>query len=347
LAQVKNHEAERFLRSPPANIFLFLIFGPDTGLVSERASFLMAAWRKSAGPDCETIHLEGDALAQDPLLLADEANAVGMFSAKKILHIRAGGKAFLAALEPVLNAPPQDCIIIIEAGALRRDAALRVLCTDSAGAAAVECYPDGAREIAALIDGEKSAGRLPLDRDARDMLVLLLGADRLGTRSEIEKLELYAQGQTVVTAEDVRAIVTNASALAIDDAVEAAFVGRSRDALDAAARLFATGTPADVVLSAAVRHAMLLHRIVSESESGKQVEAAAAGALPRGAPPFRVKALTDQARLWSSASLLRFLPLLRDVSFRTRVDARLSETHALRAITAIATTASRVTSRLR
>lgn len=345
MTQVKNHEAERFLKSPPSNVFLFLVFGPDSGLVSERASVLMTGFRKGAGPECETIRLDGDALAQDPMLLADEANAVGMFSSKKIIHIRSGSKAFLSSLEPVLNAPPQDCIVVVEAGALRRDAALRALCTDSAGAAAIECYPDGAREIAALVDAEKAAGRLPLDRDARDMLVHLLGADRLGTRGEIEKLELYMNGQKTVSADDIRAVVTNSSALAIDDAVEAAFDGRSREALDSASRLFATGTPADVVLNAAVRHAMLLHRIIIETEGGKPLDTAVAGALPRGAPVFRMRTMTAQAKLWNSNLLLRFLSLLRDVSFRTRIDARLSETHALRALAAISTAAKRVTSR--
>jgi len=339
MTEVKHQQADRYIKAPPPGVFLFLVFGPDSGLVSERIAALIAVYKKAAGADCETIRLEGDAIAQDPLLLADEANAIGMFSSKRILRIRAGARSFTGALDSIFAAPPRDCIIIIEAGALRRDAPLRALCGKESGSAAIECYADSSKDVGALIDTEVTSGRLPLNRNARDLLAHLLGADRLGTRSELEKLALYAHGQSSIGEDDIRAIIINASALAIDDAIDAAFSADEKSAHEAAARLFETGTAADVLVGAAARQATLLHRIILEAGDGRNTQAAIERAIPRGLHFARRDALLKQLKHWTAEKLLRLFPTLKEASFRIRIDQRLASLQCNRLLLAIASLA--------
>src|SRR5207244_7518736 len=58
------------------------------------------------------------------------------------------------------------------------------------------------------------------------LLTSLLGGDRLASRSEIRKLTLYAHGQSRVEIDDVLAVVADASMLALDTLIDAAFAGR-------------------------------------------------------------------------------------------------------------------------
>lgn len=43
MVALKAGEVERFVAAPPADVPLVLVFGPDAGLVSERAAMLAAA----------------------------------------------------------------------------------------------------------------------------------------------------------------------------------------------------------------------------------------------------------------------------------------------------------------
>ena len=75
-----------------------------------------------------SARIDGDALAENPERLVEEAHTVPLFGGRRAVWVRAGGKNFAAAVERVLAAPPApDCRIVIEAGDLRRNAPLRSL----------------------------------------------------------------------------------------------------------------------------------------------------------------------------------------------------------------------------
>ena len=89
--------------------------------------------------------------------------------------------------------------------------------------------------------------------DARAALVSLIGGDRQASRSEIRKLALYAHGKERVALDDVIAVVADASALALDGVVDAAFAGRAAETEAQFAKALAAGTSAghDPVVGAA------------------------------------------------------------------------------------------------
>src|SRR5437667_197208 len=81
--------------------------------------------------------------------------------------------------------------------------------------------------VARLDGDELPAAGLAIAPEARAALVPLLGGDRLASRSEIRKLALYARGKNRVELDDVMAVVADASALALDALIDAAFAGRT------------------------------------------------------------------------------------------------------------------------
>src|SRR5215470_11619570 len=64
-----------------------------------------------------------------------------------------------------------------------------------------------------------------LDADPRQLLISRLGADRALTRSEIDKLLVYAGGAKSITVEDVEAVVGDAADQAVDAILLAASGG--------------------------------------------------------------------------------------------------------------------------
>jgi DNA polymerase III subunit delta len=335
---VSNSAAEQFLKRPPADIIFFLVHGTDEGLIRERARKL-ARYALGDAPDpLRLVRLDGDAIAREPGLLADEAHAISMFGGSRVVWLTAQGRDILPALSPLFENPPTECAIIVEAGSLKKGGELRSAFETGARSVGIECYPDDRRSLTALIDEEARTAGLRVPPEVRDALCDLLGADRMTTRNEIAKLMLYAKGRETLTGEDVQAIVSEAAPSMLDEAVEAAFRGEGRAADKAAHDYLADGGDASLLLGAVIRQANLLHRLRLEMEAGRTFEAALQAARARVFFQRRA-ALERAANQWSAAKLGRLFSPLQAAALRIRRDSAIGEAAALRALWAIASSA--------
>src|SRR5262249_50680153 len=138
----------------------------------------------------------------------------------------------------------------------------------AAVAAAIPCYVDGERDLGRLVDDEMRTAGLSIAPDARTALISLVGGDRLASRNEIRKLTLYAHGKQRVEMDDILAVIADASALAYDGVIDAAFAGRKDDVEIQFGKARAAGTHPDVILGSALRQAFTLHRLRMDIEGG-------------------------------------------------------------------------------
>jgi DNA polymerase-3 subunit delta len=316
VVEIRAADVERFLARPDPGKRLVLIFGNDSGLVSERAAQLAAvAVGKDADP-LSHVRLDSSEVAADPQRLADEAFAIPMFGGSRCIQVRVAGNASIVpAIEPLLSTPPSDAWVIVTAGELRKTAPLRKLFAGAAGAAAIACYADDARALDRIIDQEAEAASLSVAAEARAALKELLGGDRLASRSEVAKLCLYAAGTGEITLDDVGAVVGDASAFAIDEAVDAAALGDASGFSRAFRRLLAAGTADFAVAGAALRHFDMLHRARAMVDKGTSPDRAVGPQIF-----FRRKPLVArQLSMWSLARIERALGILN----RAIVDSRL------------------------
>lgn len=263
---------DSFVEDPDPRYPVVLIYGPNRGLVSERVETLVRNARGKSADDFTVVTLDGDTLASDPGKLSDEARTIGLFGDKRILHVRAGSRSFVEGLKPLLADPAAETLIAIEAGDLAKNAPLRAACEAAKSCAVIPCYDDDVRTIGALIDSSVLRAGLAIDRDAREALVSLVGSDRLATRAEIEKLIFYAGDAKRITLADVRAVVADASGLALDDLLDAASAGDAKAALRAFAQARETGTSPASIINAAIRHLAQLHKMSLQVEAGEDAE---------------------------------------------------------------------------
>lgn len=335
MSAIRSGEADRFVARPSADTKLFLVHGSNSGLVRERTKKLLRALIDDPADPFQLIELDGDDLAADPLRLADEANTIPLFGGRRAVHVELGAKNIAPGVEPLFATLP-ECAVVIEAGALKRDHVLRRSFEKERGAAAIECQPDNAADVQRLINEELKGAGLALDDDARETLVALLGEDRLSTRSEISKLVLSAHGRGRVTLEDVETLVCDASTSAHDDAVLQAFSGEFDLVPGAFERLMATGGEPSVMLAAALRYAVALHRARLAMKSGQSIDQAI-GLVFRSGVGFGRRGLIEKhLRAWSCEKLFRAIRSLADLIGRTRREQRLGAALAERALLSIA-----------
>jgi len=139
-------------------------------------------------------------------------------------------------------------------GRPRKTSPLRRLAENHKSAASIACFADSSRDLERLIDEEIGIAGLAIDGEARGALVQLIGGDRLLSRGEIRKLCIYAADKRSIGIEDVRAIVGDASAFDLDDAIDAIALATSPPFTDIYRRLVASGTPGFVIAGAVLRH---------------------------------------------------------------------------------------------
>lgn len=343
MVALKYAEVDSFLAKPPPGRPIVLVFGTDAGLVSERVGKIIHASVDDPNDPFSLVQLSGDLLASEPSRLAEEAHTVPLFGGRRAVWVKAGGRNFAAAVELVIATPPTDCHIVIEAGELRRNAPLRAVCEKAKSVAVIACYPDNERDLLRLIDDEMREADLAIAPDARTALVSLIGGDRQASRSEIRKLALYARGQQRVTLDDVLAVVADASALALDNLLDAAFAGRVAEAETQFSKALAAGTTSGTIMSSALRHVIQLHRARLTADGGGTDEA-----LSSFIPPLhfgRKPSVEAALKRWTTPRLTRAMENLAEAAYeirRLRVPADgLADPIAQRALLSIAMTAQR------
>jgi DNA polymerase III subunit delta len=338
---VKASEVDTFLSRPDRAPPVVLIFGQDAGLVSERVRALIEGLVDDPSDPFSLVRLDGEEVTANPARLAEEAQTIPLFGGRRAVWVQAGARNIAMAVERLLALPSSECPTVIEAGDLRRTAPLRVLCERAKTAAALPCYMDSERDLGRLIDAEMRAAGVALKPEARALLLTLLGGDRAASRNEIRKLVLYGRGRAEVGVDDVTAVVSDATALALDDLVDAAFAGRPAELEAQLAKVRTAGSPVGSIFFAAQRQLTQLHRWRMSIEEGAPLSFDAL----QPPPHFRRRSLVEAAlRQWSAARLAAAMEELAAAVLASRKSPALADTIAARALLTVAMQARRTTS---
>lgn len=325
MAKLKSHEVDSYLARPLAHRIV-LLYGPDRGLVSERAKSAAAATKIPLDDAFSVIKLDVAAIQSDPARLADEALTVSMFGGERLVWIKDAGneKNLVDSLKTLAADPPSAATILIEADDLKPSSGLRLLAENSNAAIALPCYADDARSLDALIDRTMAAAGLNISLDARMLLKSCLGGDRLATLSELEKLILYCRGQKRIETADVEAAIGDVSSTGADELVDAMLAGNVNQ-LDAAfaAMTSRSGTLQGILVVVVQQVTRFAEQRFAMERDGKTAAAVVASAKP---PVFFTRKSVVEQILASTPAprFLAYLERIQDAVLQSRKSANLA-----------------------
>ncbi|TPM25111.1 DNA polymerase III subunit delta [Mesorhizobium sp. B2-3-4] len=347
MAQKKAFEVDGWLAKPDPRISIVLLYGPDRGLVSERAKAFAAKTGLALDDPFSVVRLEGSEVDRDEGRLLDEARTVPMFSDRRLLWVRnaTGQKALADDVKALTAEPARDAIVLIEAGDLKKGVGLRAVVEAADNAMALPCYADEVRDIEAIIDEELRKAGMTITMEARQALRRNLGGDRLASRGEIDKLVLYAHGQKEIGLDDIKALSGDVSGASFDDAVDAILDGKVGDFDTAFTRHCQGGGPPFLVLSSAMRQLQQMQVMRGQMESGGRN---AASVVAAARPPVffaRRKLVERTLERWNSEALTRALTRLHQAVLQTRRRPDLSVALARQALLGIAVESARLAQR--
>jgi DNA polymerase-3 subunit delta len=340
MVALRGKEIDAFLARPDPARPIILLYGPDSGLVRERADALLASAVDDPNDPFSLVRLDGDELSAEPSRLVDEAMTVPLFGGRRAIRVRAGSRSFASGIDTLAEMPIKDCRIVIEAGELRPESPLRKACERAKTAVAIACYVDDASQLARLIDSELRPSNLRIASDARAVLTALLGGDRQASRNELRKLALYAHGKDEVSIDDVMAVVADASELKLDPIVDGAFAGRPDLVESEFAKAMIAGTYPGVIISAAQRQAAWLHKSALAVADGTPLSTLLESGYPR--LHFSRKGAVEVAlRNFSATRLVAIIEQLATAALDMRKQASLASAIAQRTLLSIAANAKR------
>src|SRR5258705_12826747 len=120
MVALKGADIDKFVARPDPTRPVVLVFGPDAGLVRERAEALVRASVDDPKDPFQLARLDGDDLAGEPTRLVEEANTIPLFGGRRAVWVRAGGRNFAPAVEALIASAAPDCRGGIEAGGFQR-----------------------------------------------------------------------------------------------------------------------------------------------------------------------------------------------------------------------------------
>lgn len=303
-------KVEAFLRAPDSTACATLIYGPDEGLIRERALRLSKFAVDDLNDPFRTIELFAADLKNDPARLTDEAQSISFGGGQRLVRVRQATDQCVEACKALLTADIQtDTVVVIDAGDLNPRSKLRKLFETAKNGYCLPCYGDDAKSLPNVIRESLTAHGLSADRDAVSLLVQFLGSDRSVTRGELDKLALYMGAETQVTEVHVRAAIGDSAANDVDDVVYAAALGDFDKLESSITRVFADGTNPVQLIRACQRHFQRLH--VARGQMSKGMNAFEAVKSLR--PPvmfMRADAFKVQLNLWSEEKLTRAFDVL-------------------------------------
>ncbi len=315
-----------FLASPDAGMRATLIYGPDAGLVRERAARLAIAICPDLNDAFRVTELDGGGLSHDAARLNDEASSLSLIGGRRLIRVRDADDRCGTVFDKFLKAlPPGDAFILVEAGDLSPRSSLRKAFEASkSAAAAIACYLDGPRELAELAREVFATHKISARPDAMQYLGAHLGGDRGISRQELEKLALYVGDGGVVDEDAVMASIGDTAELTIDDVVYAAADGDTSQLERALNRALGEGAQPVSLLRAELRHFQRLHLAGTRLAAGKSEEEAL-----KLRPPLFFKLMDRfkrQLRVWPPARAQAALDALHTAEAQTKTTGLPSET---------------------
>ncbi len=320
MAEIKSHEFDRFVEGAVERYKIFVIYGPDRGLVAERAGMIAAKSGVPMDDPFSMLKLDVSDLQGDPGRLIDEVNSLGLFGGSKLVWLRGANneKPVIDALTLLSSGPAPENLLIIEAGDLKKGSGLRKVAEAAKSIAITPCYADDARALNALIDTELAAENLRIAPAGRERLLELLGGDRIASRNEVRKLALYCRGSGTVEEHHVDEIIGDASSVSTDEALDAVLSG-DVDALHRAVqKVVSSKTPIFLILQSCLKQFQLLDIMRAEMDEKKLQPGQVMMTLGRHIH-FKRKPLIEKAlRSWPAPALARETDRLQAAVLATR-----------------------------
>jgi len=270
-------KADNFIKSPDKNLVAALIYGPDTGLVSQRAELVAKNIVEDISNPFNVVDLDSDSLKDEPTIINDEMSAISFMGGKRLIRLRNVGNEVLPYIKDCLSdadiSQSEHCFLLITAGNLKAGG-LRKFFEDGKNIAAIPCYVDDNRSLYGYASELLRSKNVTFSNDVITYIAEHCRGDRMIVVSEIEKLLIYIGDKKRIELEDVELCIGKTTEATIDDICQAVASGNQRKLSSNIQKAFNQGIMPIVIIRSLYKYLTRIHITVANMEKGDSVDSA-------------------------------------------------------------------------
>jgi DNA polymerase-3 subunit delta len=295
-----------FVKAPDKNINFVLIYGPDSGLVSQYFQEISKTIVDDLSDPFRVAELSFERIKEEPAIFNDEINAMSLMGGRRLIRIRAEGASLPKELGEVINSSKSDTFVVIAGGDLAATSSLRTFFEKSENAAAIPCYKDDNQSIQQIISRKFSENKISCENDVVPYLASSFSGDRLVIISEVEKLITYMGGNNHITLDEVKECVHDSSEFSLDELCVAFASRNPYETEKNLTKALKEGVAAIAIIRMMLRYFMRMQEVKNQIESGINEQQAVSNLRP---PVFfkQVPVFKKHLSLWKNSDISKVI----------------------------------------
>ena len=315
--KISERDVAGLLKAPATCYSAYLLYGPDQGLVRERARQLSDYFCDLPNDPFAQTSLTGAQLAEDKARLSDEAMAVNIFGGLRVVTVSGVGSEMTAGVKLAFANPNPDARIIIRASDVNTRHALVKLCDETEFCASIGCYSDDRRNLQQIAKEIFAKDNISASAQVMSAILTRLGSDRQVSLSELNKLALYVGSGGVLSLGDIDKALGDNGAVAVDE-VSLSLLNGDVNAFE---RDYGRLRHEGIQPIAVLRQLLSLFKGMQVAKARMQTGHSAAQAIALLRPPvhFKMKpVLTRQLGIWSEDQITDAIDRVMQAEVQTK-----------------------------
>jgi DNA polymerase-3 subunit delta len=275
--KINPKEANSFLQNPARSHLGILLYGPDDGLIRERAKQVIT---QVMGKDYDPMNLSElteDRIKQDPAILQDELSALSLLGGggKRVVYIRDASDKIASMLQEIYRPEFRPtAYLILASDDLGPSSALRKWSESETHIASIGCYHDEGKSLEQLIRAELEAAGIKSSQDVIAFLSEHCGNDRQITKQEIEKIKLFQGKETYLTLDHAAQLVGQNDFFTLDDLCMAVASGNVAEIESYLVRLLRENIQPVVIIRSVQRYFQRLETVRNKMAENASIDVA-------------------------------------------------------------------------
>jgi DNA polymerase-3 subunit delta len=305
--KIYNYQLDGWMKSNSiAKVGYILAFGPEDGPVDATAEMVVKAWTQLG--DYDIIKLDFREVKDDFSQCLAELSSMSLFGQRKLVIVSAVGATLNKGALEALEKMGYGGKVIFKGLDLKASSSFRKFVEGSKNGLSIGCYNEDTKQIAVFIRQHLQESNVAFDAEVVEVLALMLPANKLLIRSELQKLMTYCMNRTIQI-EDVTDSVCGGNELALDELCVAVVTGKKKEIIALMHKAQQQDESFILILRVLQRYVMKVLNIRAWMQQGLDVQSA----VSKLSPPVFFKQRDALIRVCSTVDMQNILALNADL----------------------------------
>ena len=267
---IKEHQLEKIIQDS-TQFLNILIYGPNEGLVKNQIEQLAKNYLSQG--DYEEISFNGKDLDDDPGSLEAIIRSVSMFFKNKIVIADGIKDKHLSIIEEIVLKTPEQGVLIIREGSLSKSSKIRKFFEGHKTCLSLPCYEDDSRSIMKNIEEFTRKNKFELNRDIKNYLLQSLSNDRMISKRELEKIEIfYKNSNSKIKLEEIKILLNDSSSQNLNKMNEYVMFGNASKSSKIINKLLSEGTSPISLIRSLINYLLRVQQTKIEMKKGNNFD---------------------------------------------------------------------------